>query len=73
MSEAKIRIEYMALSQIAQAPRNPKDHKAEIALLWHNTPKFRMVWTDPPYGVDYAGKNEYLNRGDRGNRIQKTI
>ena len=32
-----------------------------------------MVWTDAPYGVDYAGKNEYLNRSDRGNRIQKPI
>jgi hypothetical protein len=48
-------------------------NEAEIALLWHNAPKFRMVWTDPPYGVDYAGKYEYLNRGDRGNRIQKAI
>jgi hypothetical protein len=48
-------------------------NQAEIALLWHNAPKFRMIWTDPPYGVDYAGKNEYLNRGDRGNRIQKEI
>jgi DNA modification methylase len=35
--------------------------------------KARMVWTDPPYGVSYASKNEYLNRGDRGNRIQKPI
>ena len=29
--------------------------------------RFRMIWTDPPYGVDYAGKNKYLNRSDRGN------
>jgi len=35
--------------------------------------KARMVWTDPPYGVSYASKNEYLNRGDRGTRIQKPI
>jgi hypothetical protein len=27
--------------------------------------------TDPPYGVDYAAKNTYLNRSDRGNRIQR--
>ncbi len=33
----------------------------------------RMVWTDPPYGVGYASKNEYLNRGDRGTRIQRPI
>jgi DNA modification methylase len=31
------------------------------------------VWTDAPYGVDYAAKNKFLNRGDRGNRIQKPI
>jgi DNA modification methylase len=30
-----------------------------------------QLLTDPPYGVDYAKKNEYLNRFDRGNRIQK--
>ena len=41
--------------------------------LWPEGARFRMVWTDPPYGVDYAGKNKYLNRGDRGNRIQKDI
>ena len=32
-----------------------------------------MIWTDPPYGVDYASKNAYLNRSDRGNRIQKDV
>jgi DNA modification methylase len=31
------------------------------------------VWTDPPYGVDYAAKNAFLNRSDRGNRIQAPI
>ena len=29
--------------------------------------------TDPPYGVDYSGKNEYLNKFDEGNRIEKPI
>jgi len=29
--------------------------------------------TDPPYGVDYSGKNEFLNKIDKGNRIQKPI
>ncbi len=48
--------------------------RTDVARLWRDgSAKFRMVWTDPPYGVDYAGKNEYLNRGDRGNRIQKQI
>jgi DNA modification methylase len=45
-----------------------------VGRLWaNNRPKLRMVWTDPPYGVDYAAKNAYLNRGDRGNRIQTPI
>ena len=26
--------------------------------------------TDPPYGVDYLSKNEFLNEVDKGNRIQ---
>ena len=29
--------------------------------------------TDPPYGVDYSSKNEFLNAYDNGNRIQKPI
>lgn len=29
------------------------------------------IVTDPPYGVDYAKKNEFLNQQDKGNRIQK--
>ena len=42
--------------------------------LWADVgPKLRMIWTDPPYGVDYAAKNAYLNRTDRGNRIQVPI
>ena len=44
-----------------------------IGRLWEGGRKFRMLWCDPPYGVDYAGKNELLNRTDRGNRIQKPI
>jgi DNA modification methylase len=34
---------------------------------------FRLIVTDPPYGVNYSAKNAYLNRSDRGNRIQKPI
>jgi DNA modification methylase len=34
---------------------------------------FRLIVTDPPYGVNYAAKNKYLNRSDRGTRIQKPI
>lgn len=35
--------------------------------------KADMVFTDPPYGVDYASKNEYLNAISPGNRIQVPI
>lgn len=45
-----------------------------LARLWPDSgQKIRMIWTDPPYGINYAAKNEYLNRSDRGNRIQKDI
>jgi DNA modification methylase len=45
-----------------------------VGRLWRDgRPKLRMVWTDPPYGVDYAAKNAFLNRSDRGNRIQAPI
>jgi hypothetical protein len=36
-------------------------------------PEFADGLTDPPYGVDYAAKNAFLNRSDRGNRIQTPI
>lgn len=32
-----------------------------------------MVMTDPPYNVDYASKNEFLNKWDKGNRVQIPI
>lgn len=32
-----------------------------------------QLLTDPPYGVDYAAKNEMLNKFDKGNRIQLPI
>lgn len=35
--------------------------------------RIRCVWTDPPYGVSYAAKNEFLNEADRGNRNQTPI
>jgi DNA modification methylase len=44
-----------------------------VGRLWDAGQKFRAIWCDPPYGVDYAAKNELLNRSDRGNRIQKPI
>jgi len=35
--------------------------------------KADMVFTDPPYGVDYASKNKFLNKADKGNLIQTDI
>jgi DNA modification methylase len=32
-----------------------------------------LLVTDPPYGVDYSGKNEYLNKITKPNRIQTPI
>jgi len=38
-----------------------------------NGEKADMVFTDPPYGVSYADKNEFLNQYDKGNLVQKEI
>jgi DNA modification methylase len=35
--------------------------------------KANMMLTDPPYGVDYASKNSFLNKCDHGARIQREI
>jgi site-specific DNA-methyltransferase (adenine-specific) len=35
--------------------------------------KVDMVFTDPPYGVSYSSKNEFLNELDKGNRNQREI
>jgi DNA modification methylase len=35
--------------------------------------KADMVFTDPPYGVSYAAKNEFLNAQDKGNKNQTPI
>lgn len=38
-----------------------------------NGEKADMVFTDPPYGVAYGAKNEFLNKFDKGNTVQKNI
>lgn len=38
-----------------------------------NGEKADLLETDPPYGVDYSSKNEYLNKADKGNHIQADI
>lgn len=35
--------------------------------------KIDMVFTDPPYGVSYASKNDFLNQYDKGNCNQTEI
>lgn len=35
--------------------------------------KIDCLITDPPYGVDYNNKNEFLNKYDKGNRSQTPI
>ena len=35
--------------------------------------KVDMIFADPPYGVSYASKNEFLNDQDEGHRIQVEI
>jgi DNA modification methylase len=44
-----------------------------VGRLWDTGQKFRVIWSDPPWGINYAAKNQVLNRSDRGNRIQKPI
>lgn len=43
------------------------------AAVWEDAPVARMVWTDPPYGVNYASKNKMLNLVDKGTRVQRPI
>ena len=38
-----------------------------------NGEKADMVFTDPPYNVNYADKNKFLNAVDKGNRNQREI
>ena len=45
---------------------------ASVALLMDGE-KADMVFTDPPYNVDYSSKNKFLNEADEGNRIQVDI
>ena len=35
--------------------------------------RYDLLVTDPPYGVSYAAKNEFLNAIAKGNRIQEPI
>jgi hypothetical protein len=48
---------------------------AEVAQLWANgLPPLRMVWTDPPYGIDYVHtKNSALQHLHKGTRVKRDI
>jgi len=46
--------------------------KEDVGILL-NEKKINMLLTDPPYGVNYSSKNEFLNKLDKGNRIQESI
>ena len=35
--------------------------------------KIDLIATDPPYGVDYASKNDFLNKAFKGSRLQLPI
>jgi hypothetical protein len=35
--------------------------------------KVDLIFTDPPYNVDYSSKNAFLNEADKGNRCQDEI
>lgn len=47
--------------------------KAEDVEKLMNGEKADMVFTDPPYGVSYADKNEFLNSLGAGHRLTKRI
>jgi DNA modification methylase len=40
---------------------------------WHFDKPCDQMVTDPPYGVDYSSKNEFLNKMDKGNFVQTPI
>lgn len=46
---------------------------ASDASTWALEEQFDLLWTDPPYGVSYSDKNEFLNAYDKGNRVQDPI
>jgi hypothetical protein len=39
-----------------------------VARLWSGGPFWRMIWTDPPYGVSYGEKTKWNNRHNGGAR-----
>jgi len=48
------------------------DCRKNISMLFGGE-KYSLLITDPPYGVSYAAKNEFMNTVGRGNCIQEPI
>ena len=46
--------------------------KEDITKLFKDT-KANLIFTDPLYGVDYSSKNLFLNKIDKGSRVQTPI
>jgi DNA modification methylase len=49
--------------------------ECDVAPLWRESAqRSRMIWTDPPYGIDYVKtKNEALKRLHKGTRVKTDI
>jgi len=77
------------LNAVPEVPEEPKSKLGEIYQLGRHKimcgdctkdihkllgeTKIDQLVTDPPYGVNYSAKNEFLNKIDKGSRIQKNI
>jgi DNA modification methylase len=49
--------------------------EADAEKLWSDGgPRVRLIWTDPPYGIDYVlSKNDALQHLHKGTRVKKSI
>jgi DNA modification methylase len=48
---------------------------ADVAKLWRDGgPLIKLIWTDPPFGIDYVrSKNDALRHLHKGTRVKKSI
>lgn len=71
--------------EVPEPPKNPVTKLGDLWTLGDHTifcgdcsdaqlsEPFELLVTDPPYGVSYASKNEFLNAYDKGDRNQNPI